>query len=110
MLTSNEDNQTWEEFAAKLPRSASDTDRLMAAVYYRVQVEANNSFVIAEIVNEYFRRARWPRPTNLSATANYCASRGWLSEVGREKNRKVWKLTRTGHAAVSPRLKDAEEV
>jgi len=104
MTMSFDDQQTWEEFASTVPRDATDTLRLIAAVYFRAEVEQNTSIDIAEIPGGYFRRARWARPINLWATANHCASRGWLAEVGRGKNRKVWKLTKTGSAAVRSSL------
>lgn len=99
-----DDIQTWEEFAATLPRDSTDTLRLMAAACYRVEVEQTDAVDVGEIVNHYFRRARWAHPVNLSATANYCASRGWLSEVGRSKNRKVWKITKHGYTTTKSRV------
>jgi hypothetical protein len=96
-------SQTWEEFASTLPRNSTDTDKLMAAICYKVEVENNNVADISEIANHYFRRARWSRPVNLSATANYCASTGWLSEVTHTKNRKVWKMTKHGYAKIKAR-------
>jgi len=87
---------SWEETAAQLVRTASDTERLIMAVCYRFETEQLDSSDVSTIVNEYFRRAHWPRPTNLAATANYCASRGWLSEAGQSDGRKLWRLTRTG--------------
>jgi hypothetical protein len=95
--------QTWEEFASTLPRNASDTDKLLAAICYKVETENANEADISEIANHYFRRARWARPVNLSATANYCASKGWLSEAGHSKNRKVWKLTKHGYTTIKAR-------
>jgi len=99
-----DDGQTWEEFASTLPKSFSDTDKLMAAICYKMEAENNNVAEISEIANHYFRRARWTRPVNLSATANYCASKGWLSEVTHFNNRKVWKMTKQGYATIKARL------
>ena len=94
----------WEEFAATLPRNAPDTERLMAAVLFRFEQEEADVTDVAVIVNDYFRRARWPRPTNLSATANHCASKGWLSEAGQADGRKLWRITRKGHHAIRARM------
>ena len=99
-----DDVQTWEEFASTLPKSLSDTDKLMAAICYKVEAENNNVADISEIANNYFRRARWPRPVNLSATANYCASKGWLSEVTYSNNRKVWKMTKHGYTMIKSKV------
>jgi len=95
---------TWEEFASVLPRNSSDTERLMTAVCYRFEVEKADVTDVGVIVNDYFRRARWPRPTNLSATANYCASKGWLSEAGQTDGRKLWRITRKGYDSIKFRM------
>lgn len=91
---------TWEEYAASLPRKANDTERLMTAVCYHFEVEKADTVEIKTVANNYFRRARWSRPVNLSATANYCASKGWLSEAGRTKTQKLWKITKHGYETV----------
>ncbi len=88
---------TWEEVASNLPRKAKDIERLMVAMYYRFRFENCDFSDVAEIADEYFRRARWPHPTNLAATANHCASKGWLSEAGKSEGRKMWRITRKGH-------------
>ncbi len=95
---------TWEEFAASLPKNANDTDKLMVAICYHFEVENKDFAEIKTITNNYFRRARWSRPVNLSATANYCAGKGWLSEVGREKSQKLWKLTKSGYETVKAKM------
>ncbi len=71
----------------------------MVAVRYRFEHDQADTTDIGVIVNDYFRRARWPRPTNLAATANHCASKGWLSEAGRVEGRKIWRITRKGYEA-----------
>ncbi len=76
-----ENNITWEEYASSLTRNATDTERLMLAVCYRFEVENMDISDVRIVANDYFRRARWSRPVNLSATANYCASKGWLTET-----------------------------
>lgn len=91
---------TWEEYASNLPRNASDTERLMAAVCYRFENEQIDVTDVSAIANDYFRRARWPRPSNLSATANHCASKGWLSEAGQADRRKLWRVTRKGYNSI----------
>lgn len=96
--------QTWEEFAASLPKGATDTDKLMVAVCYHFEFEKKDIAEIKIITNNYFRRARWSRPVNLSATANYCASKGWLSEVGKEKSQKLWKITKSGYETVKAKM------
>lgn len=88
---------TWEEIASTLPRSATDTDRLMSAVYYRFQDEGVDTTDLNTITDEHFRRARWSQPSNLAATANHCASKGWLSEAGRDNGRKLWRITKKGY-------------
>lgn len=98
------DVETWEEFAASLPKTATDTDKLMAAIYYHFESEKSDTAEIRTITTRYFRRARWSRPVNLSATANYCASKGWLSEVGRSKSQKLWKITRRGYDTIRARM------
>lgn len=95
---------SWEEFAPTLPRSCRDTERLMAAVMYRFEHEGTDATDVSVIVTDYFRRARWPRPTNLSATANHCASKGWLSEAGQTDGRKLWRITRKGYDSIKPRM------
>ncbi len=100
---------TWEDVASSLPRDAADMDRLMAAIYYRFQHEQADVSDVGTLNNEYFRRARWPRPTNLAATANHCASRGWLSEAGQADGRKLWRITRKGHSHIEPLLSEVEE-
>jgi hypothetical protein len=95
---------TWEEFAASLPRSANDTDKLMTAICYHFVAENADTVEMKTITNNYFRRARWSRPVNLSATANYCASKGWLSEVGRTKSQKLWKITKSGYENIKVKI------
>lgn len=95
---------TWEEFAASLPRSATDTEKLMTAICYHFEAENADTVEIKTVTNNYFRRARWSRPVNLSATANYCASRGWLSEVGQTKSRKTWKITKNGYETIKAKV------
>jgi hypothetical protein len=90
---------TWEEVASSVPQSATDTERLMVAVRYRFENDQTDVTDMTVIVNDYFRRARWPRPTNLAATANHCASKGWLSEAGHAEGRKLWRITRKGYEA-----------
>jgi hypothetical protein len=90
---------TWEEVASNVPQNATDTERLMVAVRYRFENDQADTTDMTVIVNDYFRRARWPRPTNLAATANHCASKGWLSEAGRAEGRKLWRITRKGYDA-----------
>ena len=90
---------TWEEVASGIPQSATDTERLMVAVRYRFEHDQVDTTDMIVIAGEYFRRARWPRPTNLAATANHCASKGWLSEAGRTEGRKLWRITRKGYDA-----------
>jgi len=97
------DNKTWEEIAASLPKAAADTDKLMAAICYHFEVENNETAEIGTIAKNYFRRARWSRPVNLSATANYCAGKGWLSEAGKAKTKKLWKITKRGYETVKAR-------
>lgn len=99
-----EESKTWEEYAASLPRNAPDTDRLMAAIYYRFEEENSETTEIKAVTSNYFRRARWSRPINLSATANYCAGKGWLSEVGRSNSQKLWKITKSGYQAIKAKL------
>jgi hypothetical protein len=94
----------WEEFASNLPRTATDTERLMAAVCYRFEIENVDATEMSVIANNYFRRARWPRPVNLAATANYCAGKGWLSEVGKTDKCKFWCITRKGHDSIMSRI------
>jgi hypothetical protein len=96
--------QTWEEFASSLPKTASDTDKLMAAICYHFEVENADIADIRTIINNYFRRARWSRPINLSATANYCAGKGWLSEAGRSNSQKLWKITKRGYEAIKAKM------
>ena len=88
---------SWEEYASSLPRSASDTERLMAAFIFRLEHEGVDTSEVANIADNYFRRARWPRPSNLFATANHCAAKGWLSEDSKIKGRKTWRVTRKGY-------------
>lgn len=99
---------TWEEVASDLPRIAPDTDRLMAAVNYRFEVEGVEVTDMAVINNEYFQRARWPRPVNLPATANYCAGKGWLSKAGTEGRTKLWRITRKGHEYIKIRMTNGQ--
>ena len=103
-MSINFDFQTWEEFASTLPKNASDTERLMAAICYRFETEKVDETEIGIISSNYFRRARWPRPINLAATANHCASKGWLSEAGQANNRKLWRITRRGYETIKSKL------
>ena len=103
-MTENFDTTTWEEFASNLPRNASDTERLMTAICYRFEAEKVDQTDMSVITKDYFRRARWPRPVNLAATANHCASKGWLSETGRSKNRKFWRITRRGFDSIKAKF------
>jgi hypothetical protein len=104
---------SWEEIASAFPHQAQDMERLMLAVYSRFQYEKADVSDVTTIVADYFRRARWPRPTNLAATANHCASKGWLSEVGRTERRKMWRITHKGYDHVesilgSPKVQEKE--
>lgn len=98
---------TWEEVASQLPRNASDTNRLMAAIYYRFEHEEADQSDVITIENEYFLRARWPHPTNLAATANHCASKGWLSASAQSGGRKLWRITRKGYEHISTQLQQS---
>lgn len=104
MNTAFNSNKTWEEFAAFLPKTAPDTDKLMFAAYYHSEAENNEMAETKTITTTYFRRARWHRPINLSATANYCASKEWLSEVGRVKSQKLWRITKLGYETVNAKM------
>jgi hypothetical protein len=95
---------TWEEYASALPRTATDTERLMAAFAFRLEHEGVDTAEVSLISDNYFRRARWPRPTNLFATANYCAAKGWLSEDSKTKGRKTWRVTRKGYESMRTRI------
>ena len=95
---------SWEEYASALPRKASDTERLVAAICYRLENEQVDATDVSVIAGDYFRRARWTRPSNLSATANHCASKGWLTEVGRQEGHKLWRITRKGYDTIKERL------
>ena len=95
---------TWEEFAASLPKSANDTEKLMAAICYYFEAEKADTVEMKTITKNYFRRARWSHPVNLSATANYCASKGWLSEAGRTKSKKFWKITKRGYETMKAKM------
>ncbi len=95
---------TWEEFASSLPKNATDTDKLMAAMCFHFETENSDSAEIRTITNNYFRRARWSRPVNLSATANYCAGKGWLSEVGKSNTQKLWKITKRGYETIKAKM------
>jgi len=99
-----ENKTVWEEYASSLPNKTTDTERLMAAVCFRFEVENMDTTDVTVVANDYFRRARWPRPVNLSATANHCASRGWLTEVNRAKNHKTWRITRKGYETIRNRF------
>ena len=104
MFTNFEETKTWEEYAASFPKNSPDTDKLMAAVCYHFEIEKNDTAEVGQITKNYFRRARWSHPVNLSATANYCAGKGWLSEAGREKSRKLWKITKRGYETVKAKM------
>lgn len=106
MNTEFSNSITWEEFAASMPKTANDTDKLMAAVCYHFEVQQSDTAEIKTITSEYFRRARWSRPVNLSATANYCASKGWLSEVGKSNSQKLWRITKSGYEAIKTKIKN----
>ncbi len=99
--------QTWEEFASSLPRNARDTERLMAAMYFRFEKENEDTTDAVVIADDYFRRARWPHPSNLAATANHCAGKGWISQVGQSDRRKLWRITRKGYNYIAPKFQDA---
>lgn len=91
---------SWEEVASTLPRRAKDIQRLMSAMHFRHQCEKVDVSDVTVIADEYFRRARWTRPSNLAATANHCASKGWLTEAGTTKRRKLWRITQKGYSQV----------
>lgn len=95
---------SWEEYASVLPHKASDTERLLAAICYRFENEQIGASDVSIIVCDYFRRVRWHRPSNISATANHCASKGWLTEVGRQEGHKMWRITRKGYDTIKERL------
>ena len=100
----NFNNVSWEEYASSLPRTASDTERLMTAFAFRLEHEGIDTAEVAIIADNYFRRARWPRATNLFATANYCAAKGWLSEDSKVNGRKTWRVTRKGYESLRARI------
>lgn len=109
-MTIDEIPTTWEEVASELPRSATDTQRLMLAVLYRFQTEGAETVDITAIQKDLFFRARWPRPSNLAATANYCASQGWLSSTGTKDGRKHWRITRKGHSYITRQVNGGQIV
>jgi hypothetical protein len=100
---------SWEEMASDMPRSAPDTDRMLAAVYYRFEVEGVEVTDMSVIGGEYFQRARWPKPTNLPATANYCAGKGWLTKAGMDGRSKLWRITRKGYEYIRAHLIGGQE-
>jgi hypothetical protein len=95
---------TWEEYASFLSNNASDTERIALAVSYRFEVEQSETTDMTVIANDYFRRARWIRPINISSTANHLARKGWLSLVGRSNRRKLWRITRKGYTSIMARI------
>jgi hypothetical protein len=102
MLTGN--SPTWEEYASSLSNNATDTERLVLAVSYRFEIENTETTDMTVIANDYFQRARWIKPINISATANHCARKGWLSVAGRADRRKIWRITRKGYTSIKARL------
>src|SRR5271169_4680396 len=94
---------TWEELASDMPRTTPDTDRLMAAVCYRFEVEGGEVTDVSVIANDYFQRARWPHPINLPATTNYCAGKGWLTTAKKENRLKLWRITQKGYNYIKSR-------
>lgn len=99
-----ENQIAWEEYASSLAHNATDTERLMVAICFRFEVENVDTTRVSIVANDYFRRARWPRPVNLSATANHCAGKGWLTEVSKTKNRKNWRITRKGYDSIRNKI------
>ena len=100
---------SWEELASELPKDAPDIDRLMAAVFYRFEVEGKDVTDMSIIAGDFFRQARWPRPSNLPATANHCDDRGWLSSAGMDGRTKLWRITRKGYDYIRTHLMGVEE-
>jgi hypothetical protein len=98
------DAVSWEEMASAFPRKAKDIERLMVAMYYRFQHGKVDTSDVSVIADEYFRRAQWHRPINLAATANHCASKGWLTESGKSERRKLWRITRKGFSHIKEAL------
>lgn len=98
-------SMSYEEFAAKLPRSASHNDRFVAAAYYLAQ-SGVAVFRANEILEEYYPRARWvQRPRNSSDVANQCAKKAYFELTGiDDKGMKLWRITRTGIEYVENQL------
>lgn len=88
---------SFEEFAARLPRSASHNDRFVAVAYYLAQ-SGVAAFRANEILEDYYPRARWvQRPRNASDVANQCAKKAYFELTGiDDKGMKLWRITRTG--------------
>lgn len=95
-------HKTWEEIASDIPSSTPDTEKLMWVMLHAFDSGLSDKLDMPKVL-DFFRRARWSKPTNLSATANHCASKGWLTEAGQDENRKLWAITCKGHTEFSSR-------
>ncbi len=89
---------SWEEIASEVSANTTDTEKLMIVMTYVFESGTADKSDIPSIL-AYFRRARWAQPSNLAATANHCAGKGWLTEVGQADSKKLWAITRKGYEA-----------
>lgn len=89
---------SFEEFAARLPKTlTSHNDRFVAVAYYLDRHSQAQVFRANEIADEFYKRVHWPRPKNASDVANQCAKKGHYQLEGMdEKGVKCWRITRLG--------------
>lgn len=102
--------QTWEEIASECGRTMTDTERFLAVLVYRLDHEDDTEGTDMPTALGFFQRARWNRPSNLAATANHAAGRGWVTQVGHSERRKLWRCTRKGFEYFKSRMKAIEPV
>lgn len=97
---------TWEEVASDLPKATEAIYRVLAIFSYLLENEKTDSADVSTVL-DYFRRAQWPQPTNISSLTNHCAGKGWLSQVGETKGKKIWRITRKGYDAFKSKTNES---
>jgi len=87
---------------------SSEASKALTIGYYLERHRNTSPFTIREI-EQLFREAREPPPTNTNDVVNQNITKGFMMEAEKKKdNHKAWTLTSTGEKFVENGLKEAD--
>jgi hypothetical protein len=89
-------------------RPSNDLNKTLSIAYYADRHRQTSPFTIKDL-QQLFRDAREPLPTNLSDAVNKKIAKGYIMEAEeKEDGHKSWTLTSTGERFVENGLKEAD--